>query len=161
MHKAYLLIGGNMGNRASWLQQAVEQIARKAGTICNKSSVYETAAWGKTSQSPFLNQVLELETNLDADALMNTLLTIEESLGRSRTEKYGPRTIDIDILLFGQEVHDTSHITIPHPQLPYRRFALVPLAELAADLVHPVEQKTIKELLDDCPDELPVNIFTP
>lgn len=160
MHKAYLLIGGNMGNRVGYLEQAASLIGKMAGRVTRCSSIYETAAWGKMDQAAFLNQVLELETEEDAMDLMTTLLLIEEKMGRRRLNRYGPRIIDIDILLFDQQVHDTAHIAIPHPQLPNRRFALVPLAELASDLVHPVEGVTIKVMLDECPDELAVNKIT-
>lgn len=157
MDTAYLLIGGNIGNREEYLQQARTLINELAGEVRNTSSIYETEAWGMTEQNAFLNQVLEIATPYNAHHLMDLLLLIEEKMGRKRATRFGPRTIDIDILLFGNEVHNTSHTRIPHPELPNRRFALVPLAELAGELVHPQLHKSISELLDTCPDQLAVN----
>jgi 2-amino-4-hydroxy-6-hydroxymethyldihydropteridine diphosphokinase len=156
MHIAYLLVGGNQGNRAESLQQARAWIAKEAGQIIRQSGIYETAAWGNTNQPAFLNQVLAVETALEAGQLMATLLQIEQKMGRVRQQRYGPRTIDIDILLFDNEIHDQPELTIPHPELGNRRFALIPLAEIAAQLVHPVSGKTIAHLLADCSDPLAV-----
>ncbi len=125
------------------------------------SGLYQTAAWGLADQPDFYNQVIELETALDPATLMQTLLTIETRLGRIRTVKMGPRTIDIDILLFGSEVINTNLLTVPHPFLPVRRFALMPLAEIAPAVVHPVLQKTVLQMLADCPDQLNVHKITP
>lgn len=156
MNKAYLLTGSNMGDRVNFLDKAAELAGSTAGKVIRKSGVYETAAWGKTDQPAFLNQALMVETALNAQELMQQLLTIEETIGRKRVEKFGPRTIDIDILLFNDEIHDTALTEIPHPELPNRRFALTPLAEIAGELMHPVLQVTIEQLLDTCPDPLPI-----
>jgi len=156
MNKAYLLTGGNTGNREQYLQQAIELISQKCGIIHKQSSLYETAAWGKTDQPAFLNQALLLHTELEAPELMQVLLSIEELMGRRREEKYGPRIIDIDVLLFNNSVLQTPLITVPHPELNNRRFALTPLTEIAADLKHPSLHKTIRRLLKECPDKLPV-----
>ena len=156
MNRAYLLTGTNMGERERNLETARELIEAECGKINLASSLYETAAWGKTDQQDFLNQAIFLETNQSADDLMNSLLLAEEKMGRKRNEKFGPRTIDLDILLFNDEVHNTSHIKIPHPELPNRRFALAPLAEIAGKRVHPTLKKTIDELMLECKDELPV-----
>lgn len=156
MHTAYLLVGGNQGNRAESLQQSRTWIEKDAGRIKAVSHVYETAAWGNTRQAAFLNQVLVVETALEAQDLMQQLLAIEHKMGRIREERYGPRTIDIDILLFDKEIHDQPELRIPHPEMANRRFVLVPLAELVPDLVHPVTGKTIAKLLAECPDRLPV-----
>jgi len=107
-------------------------------------------------QSADFNQALILETPLDAPALMRQLLETEEQMGRIRTERYGSRTIDIDILFFNEDVVRLSWLTIPHPEVANRRFALVPTDEIAPDYVHPVLRKTIHELLDQCPDTLEV-----
>ena len=128
--------------------------------VIRRSSIYETAAWGKTDQAPFLNQAIVLETSLDAPTLMRQLLTLEEQMGRVRTERYGSRTIDIDILFFNEDVIRLPWLTIPHPEVANRRFALVPMDEIAADYVHPVLQKTIHALLTQCPDKLDVKKLT-
>jgi 2-amino-4-hydroxy-6-hydroxymethyldihydropteridine diphosphokinase len=156
MHTAFLLIGGNLGERENNLQQAAQLIEAECGDIISISSVYETAAWGFTDQPAFLNQVLVLNTEMEAEALMRTLLHIEHEMGRTRGQKLGPRLIDIDILLFDNLVHHSADLTLPHPAMHLRRFALVPLAEVAATKHHPLLNKTITELLTDCPDTLAV-----
>jgi len=156
MNRAFLLTGGNMDDRHAELERCAGLIAAACGKISAVSAFYETAAWGKTDQPPFLNQAIELETAFDARELLQELLAIEKRLGRVRKEKNGPRLIDIDILLFNDEVIDEPHLKVPHPELANRRFALTPLAELAKKLVHPVLKKTIEELLRDCPDTLAV-----
>lgn len=156
MHTAYLLVGGNQGNRADSLQQARAWIEMDAGKIVGQSGIYETAAWGNTNQPAFLNQVLAIETDMEASELMATVLAIEIKMGRVREQRYGPRTIDIDILLFDEEIHHLPELSIPHPELANRRFALIPLAEIAGGLVHPVSGKTIEQMLSDCTDHLAV-----
>lgn len=153
---ANLLIGGNMGNRTANLQQARELIQKECGKITVQSSIYQTAAWGLTDQPDFLNQVLVVATLLTPEALMWQLLSIEERMGRKRIIKLGPRIIDLDILLIDTLVINSSLLTIPHPALPKRKFALIPLCEVAPQLVHPLEKKTIAQLLAECPDELAV-----
>jgi 2-amino-4-hydroxy-6-hydroxymethyldihydropteridine diphosphokinase len=156
MNNVYLLIGGNMGNRQQNLEQAIAALNNRTGTVVKQSAVYETAAWGKTDQQAFLNQALLLQTVLPADRLMEELLVIEKSMGRVRLEKNGPRIIDIDILFFNDAVIHQPSLTIPHPEIQNRRFALEPMADIAQDLVHPVFHATIQELLEVCTDTLPV-----
>lgn len=153
MNTAYLLTGGNLGNRLAYLQQARDMIQQSCGNIVHSSAIYETAAWGLTDQPSFYNQALAVETALPPEKLMETLLSIEEKMGRSRTIKMGPRTIDLDILLIDSLILNSSLLTLPHPYLQLRRFALMPLCEIAPGLVHPVFHKTISQLLEECADE--------
>jgi 2-amino-4-hydroxy-6-hydroxymethyldihydropteridine diphosphokinase len=123
--------------------------------------VYETAAWGKTDQAAFLNQALLLTTELSARELITTVLSVEEQMGRHRTERFGPRVIDIDIMFYNEDIINEPHLTVPHPQMQNRLFVLIPLNELAPLFVHPVLKKTIEQLLAECKDELAVTKFTP
>ncbi|MBS1628046.1 MAG: 2-amino-4-hydroxy-6-hydroxymethyldihydropteridine diphosphokinase [Bacteroidetes bacterium] len=161
MQSTYLLIGGNLGNIEQNMQTAISLINKHCGVVINKSSLYKTAAWGLTDQPDFLNQVLVLETNLSAQNLMQQLLFIEEQMGRVRTLKMGPRIIDIDILLFDDLVLNTELLTVPHKALPERKFALMPLAEVAGNIIHPVEKKSIQQLLLNCKDNLDVHKISP
>lgn len=156
MNNVYLLIGGNVGDRRENLQQAIIALNQTCGEIVRQSAIYETAAWGKTDQQAFLNQALLLVTRFTAPELLQHTLEAENLLGRVRQERYGPRIIDIDILFFNNDIVREPALTIPHPEVQNRRFALVPLHELAPGLVHPVLQKTIHELLEECKDELEV-----
>jgi len=157
MSIAHLLIGGNLEDREENLLKAIALINEQCGPLIRASSVYETEAWGKTDQPSFLNQALEISTSLNARQLMRKILKIEKEMGRIRQEKLGPRIIDIDILLFGNEIHDLRFLKIPHPEMQNRRFVLVPLAEINSSLLHPVLKKTIAELLEECPDNLQVS----
>ena len=159
MNQTYLLIGGNLGNREENLRRAADSIATKVGAVVQASSIYETEAWGIQDQPAFLNQVLAVKTNLDPGQVLQAILAIEEEMGRKRKEKFGPRTIDIDILFFGNLVAKQTDLTIPHPQLHLRRFTLEPLNEIAPGLVHPVLQKTISQLLEESNDPLVVKKF--
>jgi 2-amino-4-hydroxy-6-hydroxymethyldihydropteridine diphosphokinase len=156
MNTAFLLTGGNLGDRSPNLKKASDAIQQHCGVIKQRSFIYQTAAWGFTNQPDFYNQALQIQTALNADELMKTLLEIEKILGRERDIKMGPRIIDIDILLMNDLVYQSEIVIIPHPHLTERRFALTPLAEIAGEIIHPVLHKTIKELLAECKDELPV-----
>lgn len=156
---AWLLTGGNMGNRRENLANAFILIKKHCGEIIHASAIYETAAWGKNDQPSFLNQVLEVQTGLEPLQLLKQTLSIEKKLGRIREEKYGPRTIDIDILLFNDDVVNEPSLVIPHPRMQNRRFVLVPLAEIAGNMIHPVFHKTIAQLLEECPDKLNASVY--
>lgn len=159
MNKAYLLIGGNTGNRQLYLQEARNQIALQAGALLKASKIYETAPWGKADQDAFLNQALIIETTLAPQPLLEILLAIELDLGRLRREKYGPRTLDIDILFYDDIVLNTSTLVLPHPALQQRRFALQPLAEIAPQLQHPLLKKDVAVILEECSDPLEVYVL--
>jgi 2-amino-4-hydroxy-6-hydroxymethyldihydropteridine diphosphokinase len=156
---AYLITGSNLGNREQNLKDALTAIEKKCGHLIATSALFETAAWGKTDQPSFLNQAIHLQTELHAENLLNELLSIEKDLGRIRSEKYGPRTIDIDIAMIDQLIIKSENLTIPHPELHNRRFVLTPLVSIAANLVHPVLNKSMAELLKICTDTLPVTRF--
>ncbi len=160
MNKAFLLTGGNLGDRQLCLATARTFITEQCGNITAASSLYETAAWGNTEQPAFLNQALEISTLFNARQLIRRLLKIEKKMGRVRKEKYGPRLIDIDILLFNNETHHYHFLKLPHPEMQNRRFALLPLAEIAPETIHPVLNKSITELLKDCKDELEVKKYS-
>jgi len=160
MNTAYLLIGGNLGNRKVNLENSRSLIEQQCGHIVHNSSIYETAAWGNTNQPSFLNQVLQVETLLSARQLIRKILKIEKTMGRVRQEKLGPRLIDIDILFFNHEIIKLEFLTIPHPEIQNRRFVLQPLAELVPQWIHPVLKKSIAELLQDCTDMLEVKKFS-
>jgi 2-amino-4-hydroxy-6-hydroxymethyldihydropteridine diphosphokinase len=151
-----LLLGTNMGDRNKNLNMAIDAIDVSIGKIKKKSAVYRTEAWGKTDQPPFYNQVIVSETSMDAQALLDGILSIEKKMGRQRDEKWGKRIIDIDILFFGDEIIESKFLLVPHPQIPYRRFTLVPLNEIIPHFIHPKLQKKISELLTACDDPLEV-----
>ena len=154
--RIFLLLGTNMGDRKINLKRAIFQIEKLVGTINEESSVYQTAAWGKLDQPEFYNQVIEVESSLSAIELLEIILGIEVKLGRERKEKWSERLIDIDILLIGNEIIQTERLNVPHPQLANRKFTLIPLVEIASDVVHPVLKKNMAELLAACSDSLTV-----
>ena len=156
MNSAYLITGGNMGQRDEQLSYAARLIEERCGNIIDRSSLYETAAWGKTDQNSFLNPALVLVTSLNARDLLNEILYIENLMGRDRVEKYGPRIIDIDIIFFNHQIIREDGLTIPHPEMAKRRFVLEPLNQVIPAYIHPVYYKTVSELLERCDDKLPV-----
>lgn len=152
----YILLGTNLGDRLANLIQAKQHISSLIGAIITQSSIYKTSAWGNTDQPDFYNQVIEVDTSLNPEHALDIILGIEHTMGRVRDKKWGPRIIDIDILLWENEILKTSSLTIPHAGLPERKFTLMPLAEVAPDYIHPELLKSISQLLEACTDPLPV-----
>lgn len=156
MNNVFLIVGGNLGNKEKNLSTVRELIEQQVGVIKKLSSVYETEPWGVDEQPVYYNQVIELLTEMSAERMMQRLLSIEKKMGRVRENKYDARIIDIDILFFNDEVHQTQELTIPHARLHERRFVLEPLNEIAPEFIHPVLQKTIATLLNETSDNAAV-----
>ncbi len=153
MYRVFLGLGSNLGDRAGLLNRAASAIAGLEGTrIVWSSSVYETEPFGRADQPKFLNAVLEVETGLAPRAMLAAVKQVEEQLGRQSREQWGPREIDVDLLVYDGLVHSDDAVSVPHPGLPARRFVLVPLREIAPDLVHPVSGMTVEEMAAACPD---------
>ncbi len=151
MFRVFLGLGSNIGDRRSFLMNAVEEI-RKFATVLRSSSIYETEPWRMSDTKSFYNMALEIETTLHPGVLLTKLKAIEKKLGRSAQSHMKPREIDIDILLYGGPTIQNDNISVPHPELHLRRFVLEPLCEIDSTLIHPSFGKPIKILLDDCPD---------
>jgi 2-amino-4-hydroxy-6-hydroxymethyldihydropteridine diphosphokinase len=159
MDSVFLLLGSNLGNRLWFLNEAISRIGTDIAPVVKASPVYETQSWGKTGEPDYLNQVILLTTGLSAMEVLEKILNIENVLGRRRDEKWGSRTIDIDILFYGQQIIDEQGLRIPHPQLHKRRFTLEPLAEIAPEFVHPVLKKNILQIKNELNDNLIVKKY--
>jgi len=154
---AYLLLGSNLGNRSEILEKAIELVRENIGEVSRKSSLYETDAWGKTDQPVFLNQAIAVDTALTALEVLDKALAIEQKLGRVRKEKWGERLIDIDLILFGEEVINIEdRLQVPHPQMQFRKFVMEPLNEIASESIHPILNLTISEITKNITDNLEV-----
>ena len=156
----YIGLGSNIGNRFALLQEAVDCIDSRIGTILSVSKVYETPAWGFESEA-FLNACIKIETKYTAFEVLEALLSIENKLGRDRnlSEGYQARPIDLDILLFKNDVISQKRLQLPHPRMELRQFVLTPLADIAASIVHPQLQKSIEELQQVCEDDSVLSIW--
>lgn len=161
MHNAYLLLGGNLGDRLNNLNKALLLIEKHIGRIISRSSVYETAPWGFECENMFLNQLVCVETRESPQELFSEILKIEMMMGRKRkASQWGDRIIDVDILFYDEVVLNEDGLKIPHPYLHERRFALIPLTEITNNMVHPGLNKTMGQLLEECTDDLEVTKFT-
>ena len=148
---AYLSLGSNLGDREGNLREAIAHLS-ELGSVTSVSALYETEPVEVASQQPwFLNCAVALESELAPLEFLKRMLAIEQSMGRKRTEPKGPRTIDMDIIFFGNEVLDTKELSVPHPAMQHRRFVLAPLAEIAPEAMHPVFRRTVRELLNSLP----------
>ena len=156
----YIGLGSNIGNRFALLQEAVDCIDSRIGTILSVSKVYETPAWGFESEA-FLNACIKIETKYTAFEVLEALLSIENKLGRDRNprEGYQARPIDLDILLFKNDIISQKNLQLPHPRMELRQFVLTPLADIAASIVHPQLQKSIEELQQVCEDDSVLSIW--
>ncbi|MDB5222915.1 MAG: folK [Chitinophagaceae bacterium] len=160
MNSVYLLIGGNLGNRVETLAMVRLLVEKELGKLIKTSSIYETASWGIAGQPDFLNQVLLVETKFSAAEIMALILSIENKLGRVRTQKNASRIIDIDILFFNDEIISEPGLTVPHPEIQNRKFALIPMNEIAPGFIHPVFKKSMGSLLSTSKDELEVKLLS-
>lgn len=152
--RVFIGLGSNLGDRAAWLAAAHERLATHAAiAIVKASALYETAAYGFREQPAFLNQVIEIATTLPAPILLESLLRIENELGRMRTQRWGPRNIDLDLLAYGEFEIATEHLCVPHSEIPRRRFVLLPWQELAPEFIVPKWRLSVAELLAQCEDE--------
>ena len=162
MNKVYLGLGGNLGNREAYLSQAIKQINSEVGAVKNTSDIFESEPWGFEHHIPFLNQVIEVETELEALCVLDKCQQIEKSLGRERfLDGYRPRTIDIDVLFYNDFIYSLPPLIIPHKLLHQRMFVLEPLAQIAPSLVHPLFGITVKELKQACTDDVKVWQYKP
>ncbi|HCV43320.1 MAG TPA: 2-amino-4-hydroxy-6-hydroxymethyldihydropteridine diphosphokinase [Bacteroidetes bacterium] len=152
-YRVFIGLGSNVGQREKFLNKAVAELKNVRDTkVVWASSVYETDPVGKTDQPKFLNAAVEIETQLQPNELYEEVKAIETRLGRTKTERWGPREIDIDILVYDGLVFQDEEVTVPHPEMERRKFVLVPLKEIAPDLVHPISGMTMEELVAECKD---------
>jgi deoxyguanosine kinase len=160
MSKVYLSIGSNKGNRSVLINKAIDEIEKKVGIIISRSSIYQSKSWGFDSND-FYNLCLLIDTDIMPKSLLINLKKIEKSMGREDIDgSYSDRFIDIDILFYDNIITDLEELKIPHPKIEIRKFVLVPMLEIADDYIHPILNKTIKELNNDCSDQdIPLKII--
>ncbi|MBN1117826.1 MAG: 2-amino-4-hydroxy-6-hydroxymethyldihydropteridine diphosphokinase [Bacteroidales bacterium] len=154
INSTYIILGSNKGDRYKNIYKAKLLINSVIGTIETASSLYESEAWGYEDDMPFLNKIIKVKTSLNPEKVLEKCVIIEDSLGRVRTKNsYEARTIDIDILLFNDDIINTPDLVIPHPRMHLRNFVLIPLSEICSEHLHPIMKKTIDQLLTECSDK--------
>ena len=158
MHTIYLALGSNVGDRQANLKEAISQLAPQV-TVTAESAIYETEPWGFEDQDDFLNMVVQGETELKPLELLKHLKQIEANVGRTKTFLNGPREIDLDILFYDDLIFEDQALAIPHPRLHERDFVLVPLADIAPDLVHPIWNHRIRDMLNNLPSSNDIKVF--
>ena len=152
MNIVFLQLGSNLGERESLLQDAIIAIEGRIGKVVEKSKVYESTPWRVDGQENYLNQIVKVKTELLADDILSTVLDIEKELGRIRLEKWGERLIDIDIIFYNDSIIETAQLCVPHKHMHERMFVLTPMHNIAPEMVHPIYNKTVAELLQICKD---------
>jgi 2-amino-4-hydroxy-6-hydroxymethyldihydropteridine diphosphokinase len=157
--KIFLLLGSNLGDREKYLTDALQQLEVQQLKILKYSSVYSTEPWGMTEQDGFLNVAVQMESEMNAFEILEHVQKVELNLGKEKIIKWGPRTIDIDLLYFNGEIIETDKLVVPHPEIQNRSFTLVPMIDLDPDFVHPVLKKSQVQLLNECTDSLAVTRF--
>ena len=157
--EVFFSLGSNLGDRLGHLNQAFKLIQKKIGPITHKSSIYESEPWGKKDQSAFLNCVIGLKSTLKPEECLSIILEIEKEMGRERMEKWGPRTLDIDILIYGELIISNEKLEIPHPSMCARRFVMEPFSEICPNLIHPVFKKSVLNLSNACEDTSKIIVF--
>jgi len=157
---AFIGLGSNLKDKMGNLNKAMELVEKSSMVkVLKRSSVYQTEPVGINDQPLFLNMVLEVETAISPFELLRFLQDIERKMGRKREKKWGPRNIDLDLLLYDEQIINSSELTLPHPQMHLRKFVLIPLAEIAKDKIHPLKQQTISELLKNLKQDSKVELF--
>lgn len=159
--KYILLLGSNIGNKLKFINDSIELIEKRIGNVNKKSKMYKTEPWGFNSEEYFINIALEVESELNEEYVLENILRIEKEIGRKRNDHdgYQSREIDIDIIFAESKIIDSQNLKIPHPLMQERMFVLVPLVEIIPDFVHPVINKSIKKIKDDCSDNSKIFIF--
>jgi 2-amino-4-hydroxy-6-hydroxymethyldihydropteridine diphosphokinase len=157
-HGIFLGLGSNLGDRHAYLSEALRLLQKEGLLLVRSSSIYETQPVELLEQPDFLNMTCEVDTDLEAEELLDLCLAVEEEMGRKRSQPKGPRIVDIDILFYNQKVLRTDRISLPHPALPARKFVLIPIVEIAPEFIDPVSGSTMRELLENCKDRSNVRL---
>lgn len=161
MTKVFILLGSNLGDKYVLINKAIKSLVLEAGQLITVSDIFFSAPWGYESENQFYNAVIQLETILNPEKLLQKCIEIEQKLGRELKEKpdYEDRNIDIDILFYGQQIINLPDLIIPHPRMHLRKFTLLPLHQIAPDFIHPIFQKSVSQLLNECDDDSKVEML--